>query len=130
MITAILAFSSTSCDVDGDVNGNNEPDTVESFTDLNADVNFDWKTSKDYTLNFNGIPVTNQIKKPLTIKTASGKIIRKMNISLSDNISIDLRVPSKEETLKLSWGTYEKEVSLEESPLIDFTFLEPNTDEE
>jgi hypothetical protein len=131
-ISALIAFLFISCEVDGDVNGNNNNNTneLDSFKNLEVTDTFDWKTSSDYTINFNGIPVTSQVKRPLIIKTGSGEVIRSMNISLSDNFSIDLRVPSKEQNLMLSWGTYQKELLLERNLFIDFTFLEPNTDEE
>jgi hypothetical protein len=123
----------TSCDVDGDVNQNPDPDPQgeESFKDLIVSSNFDWNTSDDYTINFQGNPVSSlAIERPLVIKIEGGEILRKVNTRLTEDESIDVRVPSKDETLVISWGSFEKTITLGANPTIDFTFIEPDTQDD
>jgi hypothetical protein len=124
---AIIALTATSCQKD------EETDPVatrpDSFSELKVDNTFDWSTANNYTIHYKGTPVGMEVKKPLEIKTQDGQVIRKVNIALSDNAVIDVRVPSKNETLIISWGTHEKALVLGASTTVDFTFVEPDTEE-
>ncbi len=130
-VIAILGILTSSCEVDGDVNDNTDPDTTESFKDLEVASTFEWKTANDFTLNYQGVPVSSSsAKRPLVIKTQDGKTLRKVNIELSEDVSLDFRVPSSEETIVVDWGTFEKSIALNSNSTIDFTFIEPDTNED
>jgi hypothetical protein len=121
----------TSCEVDGDVNEGVDPTTQDSFKDLIVASTFEWTTTSDYTINFKGVPVSSiDVKRPLIIKVQDGEILRKSNIALSEDITLDIRVPSRNETLVLSWGTFEKTLTLGENSTVDFTFIDPDTPDE
>lgn len=124
---AVIALTATSCQKDEDT----EPTTArpDSFSELKVDNTFDWSTANNYTIHYKGTPVGMAVKKPLIIKTESGEILRQVNIALSENAVIDVRVPSMNETIMLSWGTHEKALSLGASSTVDFTFVEPDTEE-
>ncbi len=130
LFSAFIICTVASCDVEEVVADDIDPINQNGMKSLVVDDSFDWSTSKDYTINFKGNPIGTTIERPLEIKIENGDVIRRVNISLSDNVSINLRVPSKDENLILSWGSLEKTLTLEESNTIDFTFIEPDVDEE
>jgi len=133
-LATIMIFTFSSCEVDGDVNNNDnnnpDPGTIEGFKDLNVADTFGWNTAKTVTINFEGIPVDNEIGRPLIIKNHDGEELRKLNIDLSQDISINVNVTTEQETLILSWGSYQKELTLNGNSTQEFTFLEPDTDDE
>jgi hypothetical protein len=137
IISLIFLFVSAfaSCEVGGeitqDVDGSEDSATQDSFKDLIVANTFEWTTSQDITVNYKGVPLSSSgVKRPLIIKVKDGEVLRKLNVSLSDDISVDLRIPTREETLILSWGTLEKEFTLGDSQSIDFTFIDPDTADE
>ena len=130
-LAALTIFTFASCEVDGDVSTDIDSGSQDSFKDLIVASTFEWTTTSDYTINFKGVPVSSiDVKRPLIIKVQDGEILRKANIALSEDITLDIRVPSRNETLVLSWGTFEKTLTLGESSTVDFTFIDPDTPDE
>ena len=126
-LALLIGLTATSCQKDEE----NDPvsSRPNSFSELRADNSFNWSTAENYTIHYKGTPVGMAVKKPLTIQTEDGKVIRQVNLALSENAVIDVRVPSKNETLVVSWGTHQKTIALGASSTIDFTFVEPDTEE-
>jgi hypothetical protein len=131
----LIVFTSVSCEVDeiDDTTIDNQDPTTpeEGFKNLEVTNSFKWTTSNDYKINFQGLPVsTANVKMPLVIKIQDGDVLRKVNISISEDVEIDVNVPSRFQTLELSWGTFEKTLTLGDNANIDFTFIEVNPVEE
>jgi hypothetical protein len=126
-LAALTVFTFASCEVDGDVSTDIDSGSQDSFKDLVVASTFEWTTTNDYTINFKGLPIsTANVKMPLIIKIQGGDVLRKVNIGLSEDIDIDVSVPSRFQTLELSWGTFEKTLTLGDNSNVDFTFIEVN----
>lgn len=131
----VIVFTSVSCEVDeiDDTNIDNQDPTTpeEGLENLSVSSSFEWATSTDYKINFQGLPVSSSsLIRPLIIRVKDGDVLRTLNITLSDDVTIDLRVPSREQTLVLSWGSLEKELNLDASSSIDFTFINPDNQDD
>lgn len=123
----LIGLAATSCQKDEE----NDPvsSRPDSFSELKADNSFNWSTADNYTIHYKGTPVGMAVKKPLTIQTEEGEVIRQVNLALSENAVIDVRVPSKNENLVISWGTHQRTIALGASSTIEFSFVKPDTEE-
>tara|TARA_Y100000782_G_scaffold115634_1_gene163547 strand:- start:7528 stop:7989 length:462 start_codon:yes stop_codon:yes gene_type:complete len=127
IMVAMIGAVSTSCKKEEDDNSSTA--TVESFTDLKVTSTFDWSSARTIQLNVSGVEGVSA-KDMLVITTADGTIVKKAYVALADNAFLDFKVPGYEEELTISWGTLEKTIVLGTSNIVEFTFLEPDTNEE
>lgn len=126
VLTIVLCtfLSTVSCEMPQDNNNAVDTTNPQKFTDIEANSDFNWSTAKNYTIHITGVPLGSGEKRQFLVKTADDKVIRKMNVAISEDFSINIRVQSKIETLILSWANFEKEITLGANDTINFTFLE------
>lgn len=91
------------------------PDPIKPSTkDVIADPNFDWKTTKEITLNVIGLKQVNpNISNVLQIKSSNGDTIYyKDIIKMNSDYTIKFAVPSTETKVILTYGTKTQTINL------------------
>ena len=122
--TVFTFLSAVSCEMPEDTTSDVDTNIPQKFTDIEANSDFNWSTAKNYTIHIAVVPLGSGEKRQFLVKTEDDKVIRKMNVAISEDFSINIRVQSKIETLILSWANFEKEITLGANNTINFTFLE------
>jgi hypothetical protein len=99
------------------------PETPETIFDLNVNPSFDWKTSKEITLNVTGLPVPVTVKNTIFIKSADGKsVFYTDQLEMSKNYTIKFSIPSHLTQVVISYGTITKTSDISGSSLsFDYT---------
>lgn len=99
------------------------PDKPATTIDLKVDPSFDWKTSKDITLNVIGLKgVSPSIGNSLIIRSSKGETIFRDYLMMDTDYSIKFTVPSTETEVLLVYGSISKSIALT-SPTITFTYI-------
>lgn len=91
------------------------PDTTKPSTkDVIADPNFDWKTTKEITLNVIGLKQVNpNISNVFQIKSSNGDTIYyKDIIKMNSDYTIKFAVPSTETKVIIIYGTKTQTINL------------------
>jgi len=82
------------------------PEKVWNTTDLNVSADFDWKTSREITLNVVGLKEVNPaITNTLYVNSSAGVTYYKDLLTMSKDYTIKFTVPSTETSLVLKYGT-------------------------
>ena len=75
-------------------------------TDLNVSADFDWKTSREITLNVVGLKEVNPIiANTLYVNSPAGETYYKDLLTMNKDYTIKFAVPSTETSLVLNYGT-------------------------
>jgi len=82
------------------------PEKLGNTTDLNVSADFDWKTSREITLNVIGLKEVNPIiANTLYVNSSAGVTYYKDLLTMNKDYTIKFAVPSTETSLMLKYGT-------------------------
>lgn len=128
LLLAIVVLGMTSCKKDLIEKAGPAPtSSVSKFSEIKASETFDWKTSKEYTLQVTGMNTIADANGTFKVTSLDGKIIfyqaaHKMNESFTSKF----KVPSHIKDLTLSFGSIRKNVSTVNTN-IQFNYLPENS---
>jgi len=89
------------------------PENPVRTKDLKVNPTFDWKTSKDITLNVTGLKEINpETGNTLYIKSSKGETIYRDFLKMNTNYIIKFTVPSTETGVILVYGSITKSIAL------------------
>lgn len=89
------------------------PENPKTTKDLVVNSNFDWKTSKDITLNVIGMKGVNPyICNTLYVKSPNGVIYYKDQLVMMNDYTIIFNIPQTEKNVILVYGSKQKTIDL------------------
>jgi hypothetical protein len=114
-------------------NTNDDPkpaaERPDKFANIKASSSFNWSSERQMTLNINGTPTVVKVDAPLSVYTASGKLLLTVNHTMDVAQALYLTVPSNETKLTLKFGSITKEVNVSSFATVDFLPVLPETAE-
>ncbi len=110
-----ITFSLSSCQKDVPP----APDTTAgTTTELKVAADFDWKTSREITLNVIGLKEVNPaINNTFYVNSSAGVTYYKDLLTMNQDYTIKFAVPSTETTLVFNYGSKTKTVEITSSSL-------------
>lgn len=93
---------------------NIEPTPVKDTTQIHAPSTFNWKTSKEITLNVVGMKdISSSIQNTLYVKSSDEKTVYYTDvIKMNTDYSIKFSVPSTETSVKIVYGSRSSSIEL------------------
>lgn len=116
ILLIMIIFSLASCKKE-----NIDPVIVPTV-ELEASDNFDWKTTKDITLEISGMDVSSSINRTLYVKSSIGDTIYKELLFMNKDYTLVFTVPSTERSIDLEYGTKKQKIDLV-SNVITFDYI-------
>jgi hypothetical protein len=99
------------------------------FKKLNVNENFDWNTSSMVDFKVQGMQTLTTINRTLKVSSVAGDVTYFVSTHQMDqNLETKISLPKIVKSVKVSYGTLEKEVTLS-SNKINFNFLPASTEE-
>ncbi|MCC5937829.1 MAG: hypothetical protein JJU34_11165 [Lunatimonas sp.] len=126
MAAAVLTF--TSCMPDPIEEG--PRDIVDApLSGLVASDLFEWSTYKDVEISVKGLPLPTRIERRLTLLTGGGDVFYAGLQSMSEDFKMSFSLPNHVNTLKMTYGDIEKEVTIESGKVVlDYLVALDNAD--
>ncbi|MCD6661336.1 MAG: hypothetical protein LT105_14335 [Lentimicrobium sp.] len=125
LLAGILLF--TSCAKDLDL-PDTETDVPVSIDELNVSDSFSWNTAATVKLKIQGLPTIIPIRSSLKISLPDGSVVFNRMHLMSENLTINLTIPSNFNTLILSFGDLKEELKVNNGEA-NFSFIPLDTEE-
>lgn len=103
---------------------NGDPNVVPpNPLELNVSNSFDWKTTRDITLEVTGLDVPANIKNTLQVKSKDElKIFLKNQVFMNQDYSLKFTIPSYETQVVITYGSIRKVVDVT-SDVVYFNYI-------
>lgn len=128
LITTVFLLFLVSCKKE---NKDLTPPAPAEFKDLTVSPNFDWNTSKVFTLKFVGVTTLypNATGTITVTSLPDGAVLLKANQVMKANRDFQLNIPGHIKKIKVQYGIVQKEISIKGS-FVEFTPVPDLNDEE
>lgn len=78
----------------------------KSIYEINVNPQFDWKTSKEITINVKGLPISTSIKNNLIVKSIDNKSVYFIDqLEINKDYTLKFTVPSFQNQIIIQYGT-------------------------
>jgi hypothetical protein len=120
-----IGLSSCKKDLIENATPTNNTSSINQFKEIKTSENFDWKTTKEITLNVYGYKTINTVSGTLRVSTVDDKIIFHQALqTMEQSGTIKLTIPSHIKDVKISFGSIQKTFNTSQST-IEFEYLTP-----
>jgi hypothetical protein len=100
--------------------------TVTNFKQIKADPSFDWKSTRNVTLNIAATSTPIVITNTLIVKTETGVVIYKKLQKMNETFTTNLLLPSSLKKVVVVYGSIVKTLEISNNK-IDFNFITETT---
>lgn len=106
-----------------------EPKQNKQLEEITVPNDFNWSTSKKVELTITGLPTVVEIKSTLKITLTDGTTLYSALHNMSDNLKINLTVPSEAAAIVLNYGDTKQNLPIVNNKA-EFSFIPVVQDEE
>lgn len=125
LLAGTLLFTSCAKDLDfPDI----KTDAPVSIDKLNVSDSFDWNTATTVKFSIEGLPGSVSVRSSLKISLPDGSAIYNSMHLMSDNLSVDLTIPSDVTSLVLTYGSVKEELKVLNGK-VSYSFIPVATEE-
>jgi hypothetical protein len=104
-----------------------EPPLPDNLNDLKVSNGFSWSTDKPVSLTITGLPTVIPYVSKLTVSLEDGSELISMSHAMDQNLTLDLKVPSTEKTLRVKFSSTEYLIPIN-GTIAEFSFIPVLTD--
>ena len=127
LVIALAVLGIASCKKESTIKTEPTNVSVSNFNELKTSQSFDWKTTKEITINIAGLQTISPVIGTFTVTTTDGKIaFYQASTAMNQSNSIKVSVPSHIKDININFGSVQKTFSTSQSS-IQFDYLMPVT---
>lgn len=128
-LIALAVLGLASCKKDTNDKTEPTPSAVTNFNELKTSQSFDWRTSKEITINIAGLQTMSPVVGTFKVTSTDGKTTFYQALQAMDySGSVKVNVPSHITDININFGSVQKTFTTSQST-INFDYLMPLTEE-